>query len=488
MKLIILFAPRAKGEIERYGSPFLSLGYLAASALLDGHEVKIVDAHTFNLSVEQTVEEIIKSSPDAVAITANTHNRFSAIAVAERVKVSRPGIKIIVGGPHFGLTAVDALAVVPAIDYVITGEGELTLRELLKTNFVQSALAGVLGLTYRDASGRITANPPRPYIQNLDELPMPAWQLFELDKYSGGKPIEPSGLKTIGIVSSRGCPNSCIFCSSIALHQGKLRMRSPKNFVDEIQHLHGQYGYRAFNFWDDTFTIVRQHAVEICEEIIRRQLKIYWYSSCRVNTVDFELLSLMKRAGCVRVNFGIESGSPRMLKIIKKGITMEQARQAIAAAVRAGLEVTLNFLLVYPYETWDDIALTADAIKEFKAMENVSPSYSFIIIYPGTELEQIAKKEGIMPADFSWNSPYANTKQSLAGEDPSVFYFEWPGLPFEEVKAYIINRLSTKKEFWRRLAIKIRKIKNPADFKVLAVLAFNYLKCRLKIKSKRDWL
>lgn len=482
MKLAILVAPRAKGQIERYGSPFLSVGYLASSAELDGHEVKIFDAHTFDLTVEQAVEAVLEWAPEALAISANTHNRFLAIAVARQVKTIRPEIKIIVGGPHFGLTAADALRIVPEIDFVIRDEGELTLRELLNTKFVQSDLSGILGLSYRDIFGEIVLNPTRPFIQNLDELPMPAWHLFEIDKYSGGKPIEPTGLKTIGIISSRGCPNSCIFCSSIALHHGKLRLRSPKNFVDEIEHLYRAYDYRAFNFYDDTFTIIRQHAVEICNEIIKRDLKIFWYSSCRVNTVDKELFDLMKLAGCVRVNFGIESGSSRMLQIIKKGITMEQARKAIGAAVSAGLEVTLNFLLVYPYETWEDIGLTVEAIKEFKAMKNVSPSYSFIIIYPGTELETIAKKEGIMPTNFSWNSPYTNTKQSLAGEDPSVFYFEWPGLPFEEVKAFVFTRLSEKREMWKKALKKLKAVRKKEDFTALLNMSFSFAKQQLKKK------
>jgi len=246
--------------------------------------------------------------------------------------------------------------------------------------------------------------------------------------------------------------------------------------VDEIEYLYKTYNYQAFNFWDDTFSLVRQHAVDICQEIIRRNLKIYWYAPCRVNTVDKELLLLMKKAGCTRVNFGIESGSPRMLKLIKKGITIQQARAAVKAAVEVELEVTLNFLMVYPYETWDDIAQTADAIKEFRAMKNVKPSYSFIVIYPGTELEEIAKKEGILPVDFSWNLPYRSDKAYLAGEDPSVPYFEWPELPFEKVKVFVLKRLMTKKDLWRRFIKKIKRIRKFDDVKAIFKISLNYLK------------
>lgn len=480
MKVVLMVAPRAAGEIERHGLPFLSVGYIASSLLLDQHEVLIVDAHAFDLSPAETAEKILELGAEALGISATTHNRFPAIETAKLVKQANPSVKIFAGGPHFGLSARDALRVVPEIDYIVKGEGEITSCELLKTNFDQNKLAGVLGLVYRDALGKIIENPDRPFIQNLDELPMPAWHLFELEKYPGTTSIEKTGLKNIGIISSRGCPNQCIFCSSIALHKGRLRLRSPKNFVDELEYLYKTYGYRAFNFYDDTFSIVRGHAVDICEEIIRRDLKIYWYASGRVNTVDKELLALMKKSGCVRINFGIESGSPRMLKIIKKGITMEQARAAVKAAVMVGLEVTLNFLMVYPYETWADIALTVDAIKEFRSLSAVMPSYSFIIIYPGTELERIAKKEGLMPEDFSWNSPYKSDKYYLAGEDPSVPYFEWPELPFEKVKAFVLNRLLTKKQLWSRFLIKAKRVRKPADVKTIFKIGAKYLESWLK--------
>ncbi len=476
LKVVLLVAPRASGEIERHGLPFLSVGYIASSLLLDGHQVRIVDAHTFNMGPAEAAAKVLEFDPDALGLAANTHNRFSAIEVAKLIKKERPATKIFAGGPHFGLCAQDSLAVVPEIDFIIKGEGEITSRELLKTDFSAGQLAKVQGLVWRDGAGSIIENPDRPFVQNLDELPMPAWQLFDLEKYKGITAIGEGGHKNIGIISSRGCPNQCIFCSSLAFHRGRLRLRSAKSFVDEIEHLNKTYGYRAFNFWDDTFSIIRQHAVDICEEIIRRGLKIEWYAPCRVNTVDKELLALMKKAGCVRVNFGIESGSPRMLKIIKKGITMEQARAAVAAAVEAGLEVTLNFLMVYPYETWEDIALTTDAIKEFRALPKVKPSYSFIVIYPGTELEAIAKKEDLMPENFSWNLPYKNDKAYVAGEDSSVPYFEWPALPFEEVKAFVLKRLTSRQDLWRRFIKKLKRVRKMEDLASIFRIAFNYVR------------
>ena len=474
MKAVLIYASRAAGEIELKGLPFLSVGYLASSLLADGHQVKIIDAHTFGYSPQEAAARALAVEPDIVGLAANTHNRFLAIETARQIKKSNQSVKIFVGGPHFGLTARDALTNVPEIDFVIKGEGELASRELFKTNFEPEKIKGVAGLVWRDRDGAIRENPDRAFVKNLDELPWPAWELFGLENY-GGTPIEKNGDPTIGVISSRGCPNRCIFCSSLAFHKGALRLRSAKNFVDELELLHQQYGFKAFKFWDDTFTIVRQHAEEICHEIIKRGLVIKWYTPCRVNTVDRELLSLMKKAGCVRVNFGIESGSPRVLKIMKKGITMEQARTAVKAALEAGLDVTLNFLMVFPYETWEDIGLTVDAIKEFRAM-GAKPSYSFIVIYPGTELEAIAKQEGLMPEDFSWNLPYQSAKSYVAGEDASVPYFEWPGLPFEEVKAYVLRRLSSRQSLRQRFFKKLKRVRRWQDVVSIFKIAFNYLR------------
>ncbi|MDD2753540.1 MAG: radical SAM protein [Candidatus Portnoybacteria bacterium] len=478
LKVVLIYASRASGEIELKGLPFLSVGYLASSILADGHAVSIIDAHTFGYSPQEAARRALELGPDIVGLAANTHNRFLAIETARHVKKGDGRIKIFTGGPHFGLTAKNALAVVPEIDFVIKGEGEITSRELLKTNFKPDKMKDVLGLVWRDGFGNIVENPDRAFMWNLDELPWPAWDLFGLENY-GGTPIEKGGDKTIGVISSRGCPNRCIFCSSLAFHKGALRLRSAENFVDELELLNKRYGFKAFKFWDDTFTIVRRHAEDVCNEILKRRLAIKWYAPCRVNTVDKELLALMKKAGCVRVNFGIESGSPRVLKIMKKGITMDQARTAIKAALEVGLDVTLNFLMIFPHETMADIAMTVDAIQEFKAM-GAKPSYSFIVIYPGTELEAIAKQEGLMPVDFSWNSPYKSEKSYIAGEDPSVPYFEWPELPFELVKAFVLKRMGNKKNLAKRFFKKLRRVRQWEDLRSLGQLGVNYLKAQIK--------
>jgi len=174
-----------------------------------------------------------------------------------------------------------------------------------------------------------------------------------------------------------------------------------------------------------------------------------------------------------------------MLKLIKKGITMAQARTAVKAAVEVGLEVTLNFLMVYPYETWNDIVQTVRAIKEFHDMPNVKPSYSFIVIYPGTELEQIAKEQRLFPDDFSWNSPYVSDQYYIAGEDPSVPYFVRPDLPFEKVKAYVLAELTDRSKLGRRFIKKLRRIKNAGDFISLVKLSINYFKLTMLKKQRR---
>lgn len=198
---------------------------------------------------------------------------------------------------------------------MLRGEGEITVVELLDTHFNKGDLNKMLGIAYK-RSGEIINNPKRPLIENLDSIHMPAWHLFNLSKY---KAVLEGEYKTrsIGVISSRGCPNQCSFYAN-ASFWNTLRLHSPKNFVDGVEFLHKEYNYQSFDFWDDTITLVREHILDICQEIINRGLDIVWYARARVDTVDEEMLKTMKKAGCRIISFGVESGSKNILKNIKK--------------------------------------------------------------------------------------------------------------------------------------------------------------------------
>ncbi len=454
------------------GLPFLSIGYVASYLEKKGnHNVVIVDGHSENLNQEETVKKILSFSPEVVGLTATTHNRLQAISVIKLLKKKKPDLMIMVGGPHFSLSDKNALEVVPEIDVVVKREGEITAKELLDAWPEREKLKNVLGITYRD-NGEIVSNPDRPFLRDLSQLPFPAWYLYDLDRYQ--KKIHGTDFRTIGVISARGCPNQCVFCDNAAFSKSILRLRTPKNFVDELEFLNQKYGFEGFNFWDDTLTVSKNHVMGICQEILDRGLDIKWYARARVNTVDEEMINMMKKAGCRRISFGIESGSPRILKEIKKNITLEQTRKAVQISSKAGLIVSLNFIVNLPDETMEDLKMSADLIKELRSYENVEASYGFALIYPGTEIEWIAKKKGILDNNFSWNSHYQGKKSRITGEDPSVPYMEWSGMELEKVKAFMVKNLSDG-DIWKKGWNKLKKVESFSDLKSLIKAGIKYL-------------
>ena len=473
MKIVIATAPRALGDLEMSELPFLGILYIASALKQKGHRVAIEDNHTRKNNVSESASVILEHEPDAVGITATTHNRFQAIALAEELKGENKDIFIFVGGPHFSLTAGNTLDVVPAIDCVVMREGELTVQELFDIWPDKKKFKDILGIAYRDKHGKAVINPDRPFIKNLEELPSLAWELLDMSIYK--RPLTGTNVRAIGVVSSRGCPNRCVFCCNAAFSKSILRLRNPKNFVDEIEFLHKRYGFRAFDFWDDTLTVVKNHVVGICKEIIKRKLDIVWYCRARVDTLDYETLKLIKRSGCIRISFGIESGSPRILKIIKKNITLDQARRTIKGCSDLGFVTSLNFMVNHPYETLNDLKQTIRAMKEFRKIPGVECFYGFSLIYPGTELETIAKKEGWLPKDFSWNAPFKSEKYKIIGEDPSVPYMEWPGAEIEKIKAIMVRELGIKGRALKKVLRKFGKVKSLSEFKVLIRTGLSYI-------------
>jgi len=472
MKIILTTSPRAEGDLERKGLPFLGLGYIAAYIeKFSRHQVEIFDVHTYGLNPSQAAEKILAKNPDVVGVHAITDNRFKAIALFRELKKRNKNVVVLTGGPHFSLTAKNALEIVKEIDYILKGEAEKPIIKFLDALENKEDMTKIPGLVFRNANGRISENPLINLIENLDELPMPAWHLFDLKEYD--KPIDGTNIRSIGVMSARGCPNVCVYCANA---RSGLRLMNPKKFVDEVEFLHKEYGYRGFDFWDDTLTMVNEHAIAICEEILKRKLDIVWYARARVNTVNKDLLQLMRKAGCIRISYGVESGSPRVLKIIKKNITIEQVKEAVSISSEVGMAVVENFMVNLPDETMDDLKQTIEVMKWLGQVKNSYPAYGFTVIYPGTELELMAKERGIMPRDFSWNSPYESPKYKVAGTDPSLFYMEWPGFELEKIKAVMTKELGIRGNVLKKGFGKLRKIKSMKELKELIRTGINYLK------------
>ena len=451
--------------------PPLALGYLAAQLEQDKHNVRVIDSHIEQLDINALIKTIIEARPDVLGLTGTCHNRFNVIKVIKEVKKVIPDTFIVAGGVHFTITAEDALRCVPELDAIVLWEGEYTISRLCQILQDGGSFDELTGVAYRDSDGTIIRKDPESFIHDLDQLPMTAWHLLKLDKYQA-KLEGTYDMRAIGVMSSRGCPSSCVFCSNSAWGKRSHRRRTPEHFIDEVEFLHKKYGFKGFDFWDDTLTLSKPHILGICEEINRRNLDIKWYARARVNTVNRDILTTMRDSGCVAIAYGIESGSPKVLKAIKKNITLDQIKTAIKDTVDLGMVSKNCFMFSLPQEEPDDMLMTMSLMKELSSFspDKILNPYGLTLIYPGTELERMAKAEGKMPQDFSWNTYIEFDKSRLYGNNSTIPFYE--GLmTIEQVKSVLRKHLIPRGNFFLKARRKLAKIRSFQDvtslFKIL---------------------
>jgi len=301
----------------------------------------------------------------------------------------------------------ETLRSTPEVDIVVREEGEQTMLELVKVleRSSSNGLKRVLGITYREGSN-IRSNPPRPPILNMDTLPFPAFHLLPMGKY---RLHPPFGRQTpaMPIITSRGCPFRCIFCSK-AVFGKKYRSNSPAYIVDEIRFLKEKFGVKEIKFYDDVFTLDRKRVVAICTQLKEWGIDIPWSCETRVNLVDDELLRVMKDAGCYMIEYGVESGNQEILNYLKKGITLEKTIEAFKLTHEAGIETVAYFMLGSPQETSKTIQETIEFAKK---IDPDFVQFSITTPYPGTELYSLAVEEGYVPEKWE-EYTYANLKSA----------------------------------------------------------------------------
>lgn len=471
MKIALIDIPLLSGKESKKDIPSLTLGYLGAALLSAGHSVFILDTARWKKSYESCYEKIITERPEVLGFTCTTVTRFVTIELIRRIKkVFSP--LIIVGGCHFTFTAKDALEKVGEIDIVVRGEGEETILEVLRAYANDKEYGNVSGITYRKDTCQVIENPDRSF-NNFNRILPPAWELFDLSLYNDT--LETTNLKVIGVMSSRGCPQRCAFCANSAIGKATLRLKNYITVVDEIERLQNKFGYNAFKFSDDTLTFNKTHIINICKEMLRRNLNIKWSARVRVNTVDEERLEYMKRAGCVSLLFGIESGSQKILRMMHKEIDLTQVKQAIrlSSALKFSL-VGASFMISYPGEDFKDIDMSFTLMRELKSYgPNVKVVYGFTLIYPGTEVERIAYQEGVLPKDFSWNSFYRAPKYFIAQCEQTDVYYESKQHTLEEIKAYIASHYYSFGSGITKAFLLLGRMRNFENFSVLMGLLRN---------------
>jgi radical SAM superfamily enzyme YgiQ (UPF0313 family) len=311
-----------------------------------------------------------------------------------------------------------------------------------------------------------------------------------MERYRGTLSVEEE-TRAIGVISSRGCPNRCVFCAN-SLNR-RVRYRDPSLFVDEVQDLQERYGFPGLNFQDDSFTSSARHVERICREILRRKLNLRWYCSLRVDNVSRDMLALMKEAGCVALGYGIETGSDRLLREIRKGISTEQIRRAIGITRELGFRhVSLFLMTSLPGETREDIRLGSQFLSEMQTLlRNRTVRRVFLgtptLVYPGTATEDIARKNGnVFPDGFSWNRYYETEKARVFGSNPYVPHFENPDFGLRDIRTYA-RRLDlrwAREGMWNRFLSSCREVQTLRDLGALAAKIGNGLPRFLGVRRR----
>jgi anaerobic magnesium-protoporphyrin IX monomethyl ester cyclase len=446
---VLLVNPPQK---TRYPQPSLGLASLAAVLESSGHNVKILDMPALKLS-ELSAETILQEKPDIIGITAMTPTLNAALAVAKKVKETSNNTLVALGGPHATVLPEETLEKAYDLDFVIRGEGEQTFADLV--NHLQGNKTGlekVSGLTYRKEEC-VRSNDYRSLIADLDTLPFPAFHLLPLDKYrihppfGRRKPILP-------IITSRGCPYRCLFCSKSVFGK-KYRVNSPNYVISEIQSLIERFGVREIKFYDDSFTLNRKRVLEICRLLKENKIDIQWTCETRVNLVDRDLLDVMKEAGCYMIEYGVESGVQDILNTLKKDVTVNQVHDSFKLTHDAGIETVAYFMIGSPGES---VRTIEETISFSKKLDPDFAQFSIATPFPGTELYELALESGQVPN--SWNGYVYADLESVDNPSFNSKLLSRAELGSLNKKAYMAFYLR-----WRYLAKRLKKMRTVDDFR-----------------------
>ena len=407
MRVLLIRPPDLSlGKLKKVGGVVhpLNLVYLA-TYIAANHEVKILDLEVEKLGGHELSEQIRKINPDIVGITVVTAHYKNAVEISNIAK--QLGKTVIWGGPH--ATVLPGKCLRNNVDLVVRGEGEFTFENVLEIisknriydvhdlNSVKKELMSVRGISYKlNGTDEIHHNTARPLCENLDTLPIPNRRFLKLTKYKGQ--ITPGITKpATQLLTSRGCPFQCTFCAAHIMHGKKYRVRSVENIMREIADI-SQLGYGHVSIDDDTFTLNSNRVSGFCDRLKEDYPDMTWNCDSRVTVTD-DLLRKMKKAGCVKISFGVESGSQRILDVIKKGIKVPQIIRAFRAAKMAGIKTQAFMMIGHPSETKRDVTLS------IKLINKICPDYLFLSIstpYPGTEQYDYMIRKGNLKKQDNW--------------------------------------------------------------------------------------
>jgi len=398
MKKVFLIVPptgkyiredRCQTPIEKLKTvalrPPIDLMYVAAAFEQSDCACRLTDFPAEEKSWDDLRRAICDFRPDILVLSITTPSLALDVRAAQIAKEINPAILTIAKGAHFNTLDVDALKRYPALDAVLRGEYEITCREIGEGR----PLSDIAGVTWRAADGVINQNPTRPFCDNLDTLPFPARHLVHNELYIRPDTSEPQTT----LVTNRGCPYNCIFCLSSQVAGRKNRVRSHENIIAEIEECITKFGIYNFLFRSDLFTADKEWVIELCEKIIARRLHVSWVCNSRVDTIDAGMLSVMRRAGCWLIAYGVESADQETLDLMNKQVKREDAVDALRLTRQAGIKSSIYFLFGLP---WDSESVFETNLEFAKELAPDFIEIFYVYPFPGTPLYEMAVKDGLL--------------------------------------------------------------------------------------------
>jgi len=435
-------------RIEKTRGVYPSLGLLYIAAVLEqeGHHIELIDMDIEIDPQRKILHSLTCFKPEILCLHVMTWTFHQANEIAKLAKNTLPSISVIAGGPAITCTP-ETIMKYSVFDYGVIGEGEKTIIELTRIINSRNDAIKTPGIIYR-INNQLLLSEQRPLIAALDTIPNPARHLVSLNRYSDVLSRERASAT---MISSRGCPYSCIYCDRYNRMGNKWRSFSNRRIIDEMQELKDRYGVKEIMFFDDEFIIDRLRTIELCNLILEKNLKIIWECRSRVDVVDRELLKIMKRAGCYRIRFGFESGDDNILKILKKGITVTQSLECARMVKESGIEIFGYFLFGSPEETEKTIQ------KTIKLVFDIEPDFavfSKVILIPGSELFEWAVSRKVIAADY-WQR---FIEGKLANTAPCLSSRELPEQRIDQIIKEINTKFYLRPRFIMRKLAKVKSI------------------------------
>ncbi len=464
-RVVLATVPNRYNRYHNVHYPPLGLLYLASYLREAGFEVRVVDAAAENMDCDALCRAVAQAggappaAPDVLGLTCTTHTRLELVEATIRLRQRLPQLPLVVGGPHVTFCPEETLRRTAA-DIVVMGEGEERTLRLVRGE----PWPDIEGIAYR-TDGSITVNEGAPTCCDLAHLPPPARDLVDMRRYPGYRSL---GRRSTQVLSNRGCPFGCVYCSATFFWGKRTRSLAAERVVDEIESIVRDYGISAIYFYDDAFTTDKRKARAVCEMLIERDLGIVWGTSTRVDLVDTDLLTLMARAGCRQIDFGLETLNPNVCAKIGTKATYEQAVEVIEAARRAGIRIiTLYLIIGLP---GDDPVSLRSTFARCLATRATLFSTQVLRIYPGTELEQMARRSGLLPADFGW---YDFHDQGMDNFMTVPIYAEQPREVLMRQYAFLSKYLRLSSALRQRLpgvGVRVMSRIEPALFRALTAM------------------